>query len=30
MKKWMLAVILICGTATMFISCAANEDASSG
>ena len=26
MKKWMLAAILICGTATMFISCAANED----
>ena len=26
LKKWMLAAILICGTATMFISCAANED----
>ncbi len=24
--NWMLAAILICGTATMFISCAANED----
>ena len=26
LKKWMLAAILICGTAAMFISCAANED----
>ena len=26
LKKWMLAAILICGTAEMFISCAANED----
>ena len=26
LKKWMLAAILICGTATMFISCAVNED----
>ena len=26
MKMWMLAAILICGTAAMFTSCAANED----
>ena len=26
MKKWMLAAILICGTAAMFTSCKANED----
>ena len=26
LKKWMLAAILICGTAAMFTSCAANED----
>ena len=26
LKNWMLAAILICGTAAMFISCAANED----
>ena len=26
LKMWMLAAILICGTAAMFISCAANED----
>ena len=26
LKKWMLATILICGTAAMVISCAANED----
>ena len=26
LKMWMLAAILICGTAAMFTSCAANED----
>jgi hypothetical protein len=26
LKFWMLAVILICGTAAMLTSCAANED----
>ena len=26
LKNWMLAAILICGTAAMFISCSANED----
>jgi len=26
MKKWMLAAILICGTATVFTSCSSNDD----